>query len=112
MTGNESSSSNGANSGGPITVAIVLDKSGSMSRLHGPVVEAYNGFLDELRDEDASAIRVSLTLFDTQFTHVYTAEPLAAVWPMTHARYPPGGMTALYDAIAHTAIDTERRLVR
>ena len=99
----------GAGGGEPMTVAIVLDKSGSMEPLREPVVEAYNAFLHELRD-DGGELRVSLTQFDSDFDHVYTAQPLASVPALGWDDYRPGGMTALYDAVAHTAIETERRL--
>jgi uncharacterized protein YegL len=93
----------------PMTVAIVLDKSGSMTPLREAVVEAYSRFLGELA-EDGGELRVSLTSFDTSFNHLYTAQPLAAVPPLGYGDYLPDGMTALYDAIAHTTLETERQL--
>jgi uncharacterized protein YegL len=94
----------------PMTVAIVLDKSGSMQPLREAVVDAYNGFLRELAEDDGD-LRVSLTSFDTSFNHVYVAQPLPAVSPLSYSEYVPDGMTALFDAVAHTALETERQLV-
>ena len=37
-------------------------------------------------------------------------EPLEAVSDLDHRSYRPGGMTALYDAIGHTVLQTETRL--
>jgi Mg-chelatase subunit ChlD len=40
------------------------------------------------------------------------AEPLANVADLDNHGYQPGGMTALYDAIAHTVLRTDTRLQR
>ena len=93
----------------PMTVAIVLDKSGSMEPLREAVIDAYNRFLGELGTE-GEELRVSLTSFDTSFHHLYVAEPLASVPPLRYDDYQPGGMTALFDAIAHTTLETDRQL--
>jgi hypothetical protein len=78
----------------PDTVAVVLDKSGSMGPLREAVVAAYNAFLTELGN-DACETRVSLTMFDTNVNHVYVAQPLTSVPPLRYESYRPGGMTAL-----------------
>jgi uncharacterized protein YegL len=109
MTTHTNNHTNGTAAAEPMTVAIVLDKSGSMEPLREAVVEAYSRFLGELA-EDGGELRVSLTSFDTSFDHLYTAQPLAAVQPLGYGDYLPGGMTALFDAIAHTTMETERQL--
>jgi uncharacterized protein YegL len=95
--------------GEPLTAVVVLDKSGSMRRLRETVVDAYNVFCDELRSEEGD-VRVSLTSFDTRIRHLYVAQPLAEVAPLHYGQYVPNGGTALYDAIAHAALETDRRL--
>ena len=53
MTANNHNQSNGTSAGGePLTVVIVLDKSGSMQPLRETVVEAYNLFCQELQTEE------------------------------------------------------------
>ena len=106
---NHTNSTNAAAGGEPLTVAIVLDKSGSMDPLREPVVEAYNEFCKELKSE-GDHVSVSLTSFDTEINHIYVAEPLRKVRPLHYSEFEPDGMTALYDAIAQAALETDRRL--
>jgi uncharacterized protein YegL len=90
-------------------VAFVLDKSGSMSHLARAVVTGFDEFLDELRKGGGDTL-FTLTMFDTEFEHVHVATPLADVPPLAKTGYRPGGMTALFDAVAHAVIDTDKRL--
>jgi hypothetical protein len=92
-----------------LNVAFVLDKSGSMEHIGEAVVEGYNEYLRELREQGGET-RFSLTVFDTRFHVRCVGEPLEAVSDLDHRRYRPGGMTALFDAIGHTVLETERRL--
>lgn len=94
----------------PLHVAFVLDASGSMSALAGAVIEGFDDFLRKLRADDEGETRFGLTLFDTTFEHRYVAAPLAEVRPLGITGYRPGGMTALFDAVAHTVLETDRRL--
>jgi len=90
-------------------VAFVLDKSGSMQHLAHAVVAGFDEFLDELRKDGGDTL-FTLTMFDTEFHHVHVAAPLAEVPPLAQTGYRPGGMTALFDAVAHAVIDTDKRL--
>jgi uncharacterized protein YegL len=90
-------------------VAFVLDASGSMSHLRHAVVTGFDEFVDELRSEPGDTL-FSLTTFDTRFDHVQVAMPLADVPSLERAGYRPGGMTALFDAVAHTVLTTDERL--
>jgi uncharacterized protein YegL len=94
---------------GVLHVAFVLDESGSMQVVEEAVVAGYNEYLGELRDQGGET-RFSLTTFDTHFKHVWIGEPLEDVTQLDHRFYRPGGMTALYDAIAHTVVQTDRQL--
>jgi uncharacterized protein YegL len=102
--GNEPAARNGM-----VHVAFVLDKSGSMHAVEEAVVEGYNDYLRELRDQDGETL-FSLTTFDTRFEHVCIGEALANVAELSSRSYRPDGCTALYDAIAHTVLRTEQRL--
>ena len=90
-------------------VAFVLDRSGSMSHLRDAVVSGVDEFVSELR-RDAGDTLFSLTAFDTRFDHLHVAVPLADVPSLAESGYVPGGMTALYDAVAHTVLRTDERL--
>ena len=94
---------------GVLHVAFVLDKSGSMQTVAEAVVEGYNDYLGELRAQGGETL-YSLTTFNTTFDHVCIGEPLEQVAELDHRLYRPDGMTALYDAIAHTLLETDRRL--
>jgi uncharacterized protein YegL len=105
----ENANGNESREGNELAVAMVLDKSGSMGVLRDAVIEGFNDYLAELRTEPAET-SFWLTLFDTRFSKMWVGEPLDRVPPLDAISYRPGGMTALYDAIAHTVIDTDRRL--
>lgn len=94
-----------------VLLAMVLDKSGSMHALAGATVEGVNAFLDEQKQGPGS-VRLSLTLFDTDFDVRYVAEPLERVAPLgsRENRYTPQGRTALYDAVATTVLGVQAYL--
>ena len=84
-----------------ILINFVLDKSGSMGSIQDATISGFNEFLADQQAEGGSAA-MTLTLFDTTFHTSARALPVAEVRPLDRASYSPGGMTALYDAIAHT----------
>jgi len=88
-----------------ILINFVLDKSGSMESIREATISGFNEFLGDQQREGGDA-RMTLTLFDTRFETVVTAAPVKHVAPLDRATYVPGGMTALYDAIAHTMSST------
>jgi uncharacterized protein YegL len=90
-------------------VAFVLDRSGSMAHLADAVVSGVDEFVSELRRDQGETF-FSLTAFDTSFDHVHVAVPLADVPSLAETGYEPGGMTALFDAVAHTVLSTDERL--
>jgi uncharacterized protein YegL len=90
-------------------VAFVLDASGSMSHLQRAVVTGFDEFVDELRADPGDTL-FSLTTFDTRFEHVHVAVPLTDLPSLERTGYRPGGMTALFDAVAHAVLATDERL--
>lgn len=92
-----------------LAVAIVLDKSGSMTGLTDAVIDGFNEYVDDLRGQEGETL-FSLTLFDTAFKQPYIGVPLDKVERLTGDLYRAGGNTALYDAIAFTVKDLEQRL--
>lgn len=90
-----------------VLVAVVVDKSGSMSTCVNETITGFNEYLAGLRKEKEVNYAFSLTLFDTEFTNRHVAVPLDKVENLTAENYVPSGFTALYDAIGSTvrAID-------
>jgi len=82
----------------PVTVHVVLDKSGSMEKYAEAIILGYNDFVQRLRSDQKVAYKLALTLFDTR---VLVGSPVAlkdAVL-MSAENYCPHGAKALYDAI-------------
>jgi uncharacterized protein YegL len=90
-------------------VTFVLDESGSMSSLAEAVVSGFDEFLDELRRDGGDTL-FTLTKFDTRFEHVHRGVPVAEVPSLARTGYRPDGMTALFDAVAHSILATDERL--
>jgi uncharacterized protein YegL len=94
-----------------LAVAMVIDKSGSMGWLKEPVIEGFNSYLADLRQQEGNTI-FSLTVFDTNFDERLIGVPLEDVKPWVEEDYRPNGNTALYDAIAFTIDHLDKRLKR
>lgn len=102
-----------------VNVGFIWDMSGSMSSVHAATVAGTTQYLNELQEQERTLIgengnnvytRFSLTIFDTEFEHWITDEPVADIDAARLQRYQPRGMTALYDAIAHTVLEMDRRV--
>lgn len=87
----------------------ILDRSGSMSGLEHDTIEGYNGFIKNLKGEDA---RVTLTIFDTHFETPYADKPVSKVPALTNKVYFPRGGTALIDAVCGTINDHKKDVKR
>lgn len=74
-----------------------------------PVIEGVNQYIEDLKNDDEGETLFSLTAFDTVFEHWHVAEAVENI-PSIANRYQPRGGTALYDAIAHSIVETERKL--
>lgn len=86
-------------------IAMVVDRSGSMSSMGTEVEGGCNAYLDEQRvadEADKAATTVLLTTFDSVIERVVDAAPLSSMAPITHEQVTPRGMTALYDGIGDT----------
>lgn len=83
-------------------IVAILDESGSMGPKVSDVIGGFNGFLETqkaVKDDEGVLI---LTKFNTVVSVVHEGKPLAEVPGLTKETYTPGGMTALYDAIAES----------
>mmetsp|Transcript_17234 Transcript_17234/g.50907 ORF Transcript_17234/g.50907 Transcript_17234/m.50907 type:complete len:472 (-) Transcript_17234:4086-5501(-) len=90
-------------------IAMVVDRSGSMSKMGAEVEGGCNAYLDEQRTadvEDGATTTVLLSTFDNSVERVLDGVDLTTVSPVTHAQVEPRGMTALYDGIGDTLVRT------
>lgn len=78
-------------------ISIVLDQSGSMQAVVKETIDGFNKLIFDQKKEPGKAW-VTLTLFDTNVTVVYTAKPIDEVKPLDNSTYKPSGGTALLDA--------------
>ena len=90
-------------------IAFILDRSGSMQSMHDVAVEGFNKFLVD-QQKDQEEVRLSLLLFDHEFTPAFESVPVSELTPMTMEDFEPRGCTALLDAIGQTIDDLGKRL--
>ena len=97
---------------------IILDKSGSMERLHHAAVKGFNEVTDGIRQsqEEHRATQehhVSLVLFSAQDTVVFYDEvPIDSVRQLRIEDYRPYGMTPLYDAVGMALCRMEEHMAK
>lgn len=92
-----------------LAVAMILDRSSSMSGLTDAVIDGFNEYVSELRDQEGETF-LTLTVFSDDHEFVYEGKPLDKVTDLTRETYSPYGNTALYDSIAATVEQVERNL--
>jgi Mg-chelatase subunit ChlD len=92
---------------------ILLDRSGSMESCRDSTIDAFNEYVNSLNaDADLSA-RVSLTLFDDQSIDlVFDRQKPREMAKLTKEIFVPRGMTPLNDAIAKTAAEIDKAILR
>jgi Mg-chelatase subunit ChlD len=81
-------------------LVAILDESGSMGTKRQDVIGGFNTFLTDQKKLEADDLSMVLAKFNTVVTTVHRGVPIADVQPLTLETYVPGGMTALFDAIA------------
>jgi uncharacterized protein YegL len=80
-------------------ISVLLDKSGSMWAEKDETIKAYNDYLDQITEDD---VWVILTLFDSvSIEMAHTLAPHSGALRLNDENYIPGGITPLFDAIAH-----------
>lgn len=82
-------------------ILYLNDKSGSMANLRQAVINGFNEFVTDQKQQPGEA-RLTHIQFDHILVQLYQAKPLADVPLLTGETYAPGGGTALYDAIGDT----------
>lgn len=86
-------------------IICVLDKSGSMQSCRDDAVSGFNAFLKDQQAVDTPA-NLTIVWFDS-IPHVGYEGPLAEAGSLM--LWPPGGSTALYDAIGRTFAHVKQR---
>jgi hypothetical protein len=81
-------------------LVAILDESGSMGTKRADVIGGFNTFLTDQKKLEADDLSMVLAKFNTVVSLVHKAVPIVNVQPLTPETYTPGGMTALFDAIA------------
>lgn len=92
-------------------IAIVLDRSGSMSSMREEIIGGFNAFL---KDQKAVPGTATLTLvqFDHEIDRLASFKPLAEIEPLSNSTYEPRGNTKLYDAIGLTVTSTKEDIAK
>lgn len=91
-------------------IAIILDRSGSMSSIRNDVVGGFNKFLED-QQKVPGRCTVTLVQFDTAnpYEIMRDMEDIKAVQPLGDD-YAPRGGTPLYDAIGRGIVNTGEKL--
>ena len=94
-------------------VSILIDRSGSMSRLKKDVIGGFNQLIEDQQKEDGE-LTISLVQFDDnyglQFEVTNDLSPVKEVVLLTEANYIPRGGTPLNDALARMITETGDKL--
>ena len=78
-----------------MAVYCLLDRSGSMATCVDDMIGGFNTFIETLDRH----LKISLYLFDNEFTPVYRNIPVIRAPKLSHETYQPRGSTALLDSI-------------
>jgi Mg-chelatase subunit ChlD len=103
-------SNNNGNSTSRTRIALVLDRSGSMSSIQEPARDAFNEAISRVQSDAANGAgagmqtTLSVVTFNHQIEDVLLNAAVDKVRPLGRTDYQPDGMTALFDATGH-AID-------
>lgn len=82
-------------------IAVVLDRSGSMSSVLDATIEGFNAFLSKQK-ETAGEATMTLVQFDDKYEVNYENRPLKDVPLLSRETFIPRGWTALLDAVGKT----------
>ena len=90
-------------------IAVLMDRSGSMSGMEEVVMKGFNTFLWQQVCAHGSA-NLTLVLFDDEYQRVHDGVPINEVPALESDVYYVSGGTALYDAIGKTITRLEARI--
>lgn len=92
-----------------VFIAVVLDRSGSMSSIRDDAIGGFNSFLKEQQEAPGAAM-LTLVQFDHEYIVVHDGVPVKDVPELDRATFVPRGNTALLDAIGRTVNVMEARI--
>lgn len=90
-------------------IVFILDRSGSMGSMAQEAISGFNAFLEDQKKLPGEA-RLTLVLFDHEYTLVYGGKDIKSAEPLCDHTYVPRGCTALLDSIGRTIDDVGKRL--
>jgi hypothetical protein len=90
-------------------ITTILDRSGSMGRIHEQVIRSFNEFLAEQKAVEGEA-KISLIQFDDQYEVNYEGIDIQKAEDLNATTYMPRASTALNDAIGRTITNMKVRL--
>lgn len=83
-------------------VCMIIDESGSMSGKRAQTIQAFNEYMDGVR-EDNSVVNVYVTTFNSRrIANLYDGIPILNMGSLNKENYNPAGTTPLYDAMGKT----------
>ena len=93
-------------------IVVLLDKSGSMRKIHSDVIGSFNQFVDEQKKLADDKCTLTLVQFDSQdYQEVtYDSKPIGEVPELTEATFMPRSMTPLLDAIGVCVVNTDAKI--
>lgn len=91
------------------SINIVLDRSGSMTKLSNETITGFNKFLADQKALDGKAT-ITLATFASDYKLVHDFVPLESVSDLTLESYKTGGYTALLSALSQTIDKTGEKL--
>lgn len=94
----------------PTLVAVLLDRTGSMSECKEETISGYNAFVNKLREEKSPGMLFTLTQFDSMsIDTMLGGVPIAEAYDLNVENFTPRAWTPLYDAIGRTIKSTEQK---
>lgn len=90
-------------------ITLVLDRSGSMSKVRSDTIGGFNTFIQAQRPLPGECV-ASLVQFNEFYEPLYSGKPIKEAPLLTTETFVPRGWTALLDAIGRTIIATGARL--
>lgn len=91
-------------------VNYIIDESGSMQPYADKVREGFNEYKQEVARTTKGELLFTVTKFNTVETVLFAATPVGEVSDLDQTTYAPGGLTALYDAVANTIKAVEKKV--
>ena len=90
-------------------IAVVVDRSGSMSSMGSEVVGGFNAFIEKQIIEEGEC-HATIVRFDNEVEILKHGINLQEIEPADETTFLPRGMTALYDAIYQTTKAVEKKV--